>query len=92
MEKTRTRNTQRNNVIRASEINQYTYCSVSWFLQKKGYEPQSPALETGKNTHKHLGVTIDSLEKEQHKSQRLSLIGYLLIAVIVIIILIEVIL
>ena len=34
-------------VLTASEIGQYHYCPVSWFLQKEGFEPQSPHLQKG---------------------------------------------
>ena len=49
---------KRNNIINASEISQYSYCSIAWNLQRTGHEPISPLLEIGKKAHVDLGKTI----------------------------------
>jgi hypothetical protein len=38
-------------VISASEIGQYHFCSKAWHLQRCGYEPKSPMLEIGTKKH-----------------------------------------
>ena len=90
----RTRQTQlnRNNVLRASEIGQYMYCSIAWYLQRCGYEPDSPLLNAGKKTHVDLGNTIDDIQYEMKRSRRYALLGCLFLIVAIIGILYEVIL
>ena len=78
-------------LIKASEIGQYFYCSVSWYLQKYGYKPQSPLLEIGINKHVKLGDIIDYTETGKKKSRILASFGYLLLIVSVLIVIFEVI-
>ncbi|UCD14503.1 MAG: hypothetical protein JSW60_03540 [Thermoplasmatales archaeon] len=77
----------RNDVISASEISQYTYCSISWHLQKCGYKSISPLIEVGKKIHINLGKTIDDIQDEIDISRRFMVIGCLLLifAIIVVI-------
>ncbi len=84
MVKTRQAQLNRNNVIRASEIGQYMYCSIAWYLQRCGYKPDSPLLDVGKQTHVDLGVAIDSIQDEMKRSKRYALLGcmFLIIAII----------
>jgi hypothetical protein len=51
-----------NDIISASEIGQYAYCSYAWFLRRCGYKAQSPFLEPGKETHVALGEKIDGIQ------------------------------
>ena len=81
----------KNNVITASEIGQYEYCSNAWFLQKKGYKPESIYLKRGVDKHKELGNTINKTEKSLKKSNVFATIGYLLLGLAFLIILFEVI-
>ena len=39
---------KKTDVLSASEIGQYHYCSCAWHLQRCGYEPESPYLEIRK--------------------------------------------
>ena len=78
-------------IIRASEIGQYHYCPVSWYLQKCGYEPKSPYLETGKKKHKELGFTIDYVNVKNNRSRKYAILGYLCLLVGILIFLFEVI-
>ena len=66
-------------VINVSEIGQYHYCSISWYLQKCGYKPKSKSLEIGLNHHKKLGNTINQVNKNLIKSRIISLVGYILL-------------
>jgi len=79
------------NVISASEIGQYEYCSVGWFLQKKGYKPDSPHLEKGLEKHRELGKIIQKTEKIHRKSNIFAKIGYILFVIAISIIVFEVI-
>ena len=80
-----------NEVISASEIGRYHYCSMSWFLQKCGYEPKSPMLDIGTKKHIQLGETIDYTRINAKKSKVFAIIGYLLFTFAVLILMYEVI-
>ena len=79
-------------IINASEIGQYNYCSVAWFLQRCGYEPLSESLEVGSKAHVELGNILDYTRQSTEKSRILSYIGYGLLAVGILFILFEVVL
>jgi len=92
MVRTRQAQLNRNDVIRASEIGQYMYCSIAWYLQRCGYKPDSPLLDAGKQTHVDLGVAIDSISDEMKRSRRYALLGCLFLIVAIIGVFYEVIL
>lgn len=79
-------------IISASEIGQYNYCSVSWFLQRCGYEPLSESLELGAKAHIELGNILDYTKLNIKKSKILSYIGYTLLIIGILFFLYEVIL
>ncbi len=66
-------------IINASEIGQYTYCSVAWFLQRCGYEPLSKSIDAGAKAHTELGDILDYTKLNTKKSKILSYIGYFLL-------------
>ena len=78
-------------IINASEIGQYHYCSMAWYLQKCGYEPKSPLLDVGIKKHTELGEIIDYTQINIKKSRVLAIVGYFLLIVAVLIVLFEVI-
>jgi hypothetical protein len=80
----------RNEILSASEIGQYTFCSISWYLQRCGYKSSSPLLELGKKSHIDLGKTIDTIQYEIKKSKRFAAIGYLLLILAIIVIILGV--
>ena len=80
------------NVIKASEMGQYCYCSISWYLQKCGYKPKSPMLEIGIKKHKDLGKIIESTQKSSKKSKAFAIAGYSILIIGLLIFLFEVIL
>ena len=80
----------KNEVLTASEIGQYTFCSISWYLQRCGYKSSSPLLEVGKKSHIKLGKTIDTIQYEIKKSKRFAVIGYLLLVLAISIIILGV--
>lgn len=79
-------------IISASEIGQYHYCSIAWYLQKCGYEPKSPLLDIGIKKHVELGKVIDYTQTNIRKSKLFAIVGYLLLIATVLIIIFEVIL
>jgi hypothetical protein len=80
------------NIIRASEIGQFCYCSIAWYLQKCGYEPKSPMLEIGIKKHENLGKIIQSTQVSSKKSKTFAIAGYSILIFGLLIILFEVIL
>jgi len=70
-------------VLSASEISQYVFCSCAWQLRRLGYEPESPSLETGKHAHVALGEQIESLERIARISRWCAGIGILILSVTV---------
>ena len=79
-------------VISASEIGQYHYCSMAWYLHKCGYEPISPFLDDGAKKHIELGKAIDYTKANIKKSRILALIGYLILAIVILFVIFEVVL
>lgn len=79
-------------IIRASEIGQYHYCSVSWYLQKCGYKPKSLNLEIGKKKHEEFGITIDRVNINIRRNRALAILGYLFFTVGILIFIFEVVL
>ena len=49
-------------IISASEIGQYNFCSLSWKLQKMGYIPKKKYIKRGEETHISHGQTIGNIE------------------------------
>ena len=74
-------------ILSASEIGQYQYCSVAWYLQKSGYEPDSRFIDIGAKKHVELGHIMDSVQTKTTLSRTLAIIGYLLITITVLLIL-----
>ena len=79
-------------VINSSDISQFNYCSVAWYLQKIGYEPDSPKLRDGTKKHVRLGSIIDKTEGHVKNSRLLKTLGVLLLFITAIFFIIEVIL
>jgi hypothetical protein len=83
---------KKTDVLSASEIGQYHYCSCAWMLQRCGYEPESPALDVGKQIHVSLGNTIDGFETKTRYARWIAILGVLLLSVAVVLLFFEVIL
>jgi hypothetical protein len=73
MGKRRSLNTS--DVLGASEIGQYVFCSNAWRLRRMGYEPDSPYLEQGTKAHMTLGYTLDNFKVRIRSSRWYLLIG-----------------
>ena len=68
-------------IISASEIGQFHFCSISWFLQKCGYKPISPSLKTGLEKHKKYGDILDITKNKNRKSRLYAIFGYILLII-----------
>ena len=79
-------------VLSASEIGQYRYCSYAWWLQRCGYKPESSSLEPGKHVHVMLGNTIDGLEAKLRYSRWYALLGSVVLCIAFLLVFFEVIL
>ncbi|MCJ7697935.1 MAG: hypothetical protein MUO73_06365 [Thermoplasmata archaeon] len=83
---------KKTDVLSASEIGQYIYCSCAWQLHRCGYEPESPFLESGKQVHVAMGNKIDGLEGKMRYSRLLVLLGFVMLCVAFLLVLFGVIL
>ena len=81
---------EKNSVISASEIGQYCFCSISWYLQKQGFKPNSELLEIGQKKHDEIGQLINKTEIKIIKSKILALIGYIVLFLSIFILIFEV--
>lgn len=79
-------------IISASEIGQYHYCSIAWYLQRCGYEPKSPMLDIGAKKHVELGRIMDHTQTNIRRSRFFEIAGYLLLILGILILLFGVIL
>jgi hypothetical protein len=71
----------KSDVLSASEIGRYCYCSYAWFLQRCGYEAESPFLEPGAKAHIALGDTIDGFETRVRHARWYALVGLLTLCI-----------
>ena len=76
-------------IISASEVGQYTYCPISWYLQRVGYRPDSKMLDIGKKAHEIYGNNIDSIEVIQRHSHKFVSFGLLLLILSIILFIME---
>jgi len=77
-------------VISASEIGQFVYCSMSWYLLRCGYKPDSLLLDLGKKTHVNLGCEIDKIKSKSNLSKRYAYLSYLFLIIAFILVFFEV--
>ena len=92
MGRTRQTSSKHAEVISASEIGQFHYCSIAWYLRKCGYEPVSTLLEAGAEKHAQLGRVLDDAQTGVRRSMLFALAGFLLMIISFFIIIFEVIL
>jgi CRISPR/Cas system-associated exonuclease Cas4 (RecB family) len=63
--------------ITASEISQYVYCPVSWYLKRSGEVPYSAGLKRGLREHEKAGGRLVVLEKREAAAGFFRRLGYL---------------
>ncbi|MFO7678086.1 MAG: hypothetical protein R6V50_06890 [Thermoplasmatota archaeon] len=78
-------------LIRSSEINQYLYCPMAWYLQRCGYQPESVVLNEGVKKHVDLGENIDTIQTQIRHSYLYALLSIILFVIVIGSILVEVI-
>ena len=70
---------KRQRIITASEIGQYTFCSVSWKLQQQGFTPDERVFEQGNLHHHNYGQQLQTYTHQKGHSKKLLLTGIILI-------------
>ena len=80
----------RSDVLSASEIGQYVYCSYAWMLHRMGNTPESPALTPGTQAHVALGERLDAFEGKRQASRRFAIIGFVLLILSLVLLFFEV--
>ena len=81
-----------NDVLSSSEIGQYYFCSMAWYLQRLGFKPDSPFLEAGVKKHEKLGKIIDQTQSKTRFSRILRYIAYCLFLLAFLVLIFEVVL
>lgn len=66
-------------VISASEIAQYSFCPVAWYLQRCGVSPESPKLEEGAERHREVGRMVEVARRGEEISAALTKIVIVLV-------------
>jgi hypothetical protein len=72
-------------IIDASEVGDFVYCAKSWYLKRCGEVLQGPRLEEGAAFHKGHEATISRAARLRKAGAWLSLIGFFLLVVLVLI-------
>jgi hypothetical protein len=78
-------------IISASEIGQFYFCSIAWYLKKCGYEPNSSDLYTGDKKHVTYGKIIDYSNSKLKKSKMFVITSIVFLAISFLILLLKVI-
>jgi hypothetical protein len=68
-----------NDVITASEIAQYAYCPISWYLKRSGCKPNTPGMIAGIEKHAKVGEKITLVQRKEKASRHFGLLGFLAI-------------
>lgn len=68
-------------IISASEIGEFYYCCLAWFLRKKGVKPKISEearqnLEKGIKRHEEMGKQIVNVEQQKIQATLFKYIGY----------------
>ena len=75
--------------IKSSELSEYIFCSVAWYLQRQGYKPDKRIFEDGYNKHIKVGEAIDRIYRNRKISISLEIMGGILIITAAILFLLE---
>jgi len=66
-------------VLSASEIGQYQYCSCAWILQRCGYEPESQRSMKENGSMSPWVETLDGFQRKNRLARWITLSGLLLV-------------
>jgi len=67
--------------ITATEIQNYTYCSMNWFLERCGFKPETPEMRRGTEFHRQLGEKITEVQQIESTAEKSRNIGSALISI-----------
>ncbi|MDG6228779.1 MAG: hypothetical protein QCH96_02305 [Candidatus Thermoplasmatota archaeon] len=72
-------------LFHASEIGQFHFCSIAWYLQRCGYRPESPFLKKGTQTHDRVGKNLIQLDKRKKRIRflRICAVGFFVIGLLI---------
>jgi hypothetical protein len=78
-------------IIKASEIGEFYYCCLAWFLRRKGIKPKiseeaRQKLEKGIKRHEEVGKQIVNVEQQKIQANFFKYIGYGILVFVVILI------
>lgn len=62
-------------VITASEIAQYAYCPISWYLKRSGCKPNTPGMVAGIEKHAKVGEKISQVHRKEKASRHFGWLG-----------------
>jgi len=77
--------------ITASEIAQFHFCPVSWYLRKQGFLPASTLLKKGKKIHHRVGYHLFKSAKIERRIIRLRFLGLVLLFISILVFILAVI-
>ncbi len=66
-------------VITASEISQYAYCPVAWYLERCDGIPESPSLERGRYEHIEAGKRLLQVQSQERSLRIVRILEYLML-------------
>ena len=72
-------------VITASEIAQYSYCPISWYLKRSGCQPNTPGIVAGIEKHAKVGEKISLVHRKEMASRHFGWLGYLVFIVAILV-------
>ena len=75
----------RRRVINASEVGEFVYCPMAWYLKRCGEVPRGPRLDEGVAFHEQHETTVSLSAHLQKMGVRVSLIGLILLIVLALI-------
>lgn len=78
------RKLNKSEILKASEISQYSYCSVGWFLRRYGFTPSSESVKNGINIHAKIGEKIGAIKYKELSLKQTLFIGCFLIFIIIV--------
>lgn len=66
-------------IIAASEISQYVYCPIAWYLERCGSTPESPSLKRGTNEHIKAGKRLSQVQSQERSLRIVRILEYLML-------------
>jgi len=70
--------------VSASDLERFTYCPMSWHLSTQGHSGQSEAIEQGKEEHRAIHESIETMQQHRFRTRRNLLIWQWWFGVIVV--------